>query len=186
MVHNNIILIIISLRYYCFVIIIIIIIIIYTEQESRDILSSISSEMKQPFIALFDPIIQHDTFGKVMTQNLTKAKIITNPTMSLLNTRTLQNQIDKLYNSGFDIVTGCDFLTCFDAILSSDDRRRANMIEMLDEIEEWVLIMRHYCFVVAGSCNTQQKQKLTKRYCSMGEENIFGLKSGRCITSFRE
>jgi hypothetical protein len=143
--------------------------------------------MERPLVALFDPIIQDDAFGKVMTQNLTKAKIISNASMSLLNTRTLQSQIEKLYHSGFSMVTGCDFLTCFETILTAEDKFHANKIEMLDEIEEWVLIMRHYCFVVAGAIsngsNSHAKHIIAK-YCGVEGKisNALGFKIGRCTS----
>ncbi len=114
--------------------------------------------------------------------------------MSLLVSRTLQDQVDKLSQCGFQFVTGCDFMTSYDTIMSSDDRRRANLVEMLDEIEEWVLIMKHYCFVVAGSCNKSnsdsdsdsngQKITLLERYCSVGDGGSLGFRNGRC-TSLR-
>lgn len=150
------------------------------EEESRKMLKSITNSMKEPFIALFDPIIQDDAFGKVMTQNLTKAKIISNPTMSLLNTRTLQGQMQKLYHSGFSVVTGCDFLTCFETIMSADDRSNANKVEMLDEIEEWVLIMRHYCFVVGCISGNNNGNCIVEKFCSVGEDSPLGFKTTRC------
>ena len=117
--------------------------------DSRILLTSITNTCQAPIIAIFDPIIQEDPFGKVMAQNLTKA-CVANQSMSLLNTKTLQSQVRKLYDSGFQTVKGCFFLNAYDHILTKADRRRANSIEMLDVIEEWMLIMKHYCFVVAG------------------------------------
>jgi len=129
-----------------------------------------------------------------MAKNLTKAKIITNPSMSLLVSKTLQSQINKLFQCGFQMVTGCDFMTAYETIMSSDDRKQANMVEMLDEIEEWVLIMKHYCFVVAGGgCKESNVRKsdnhndsryiaLLKRFCSAGHGGSLGFRDGRCTT----
>lgn len=156
------------------------------EQESRDMLKSITNSIKQPFIALFDPIIQDDAFGKVMTENLTKAKIISNPTMSLLNTRTLQGQIEKLYHSGFSLATGCDFLTCYETVMSADDRMNAKKVEMLDEIEEWILIMRHYCFVVGCVRGDSNGSCMAEKFCSVGASSPLGFKTGKCSSLGQE
>jgi len=160
------------------------------ELESRNLLKSITNSIKQPFISIFDPIIQHDAFGQVMAQNLTKAKIITTSSMSLLQTRTLQNHIDKLVQCGFKYVTGCDFMTCYETILNGEDRTNANMCEMLDEVEEWILIMKHYCFVVAaggggGTYKDTSKNSdddMTEMFCSVDENNPLGLDSKRCLS----
>lgn len=143
-------------------------------------LQSIATEIEQPFIALFDPIVQNDGFGKAMIHNLTKAKIVSNPSMSLLTTRTLQCQIEKLYSAGFRTVTGCDFLTCFNNTLRGEDRKRANAVEMLDEVEEWELIMRHYCFVVGSKTSNGT---IMEKFCAVDERSVLGFKSGRCTTT---
>ena len=167
------------------------------DQDSRNFLQTMTMTLRQPFIAIFDPIIQNDAFGKVMTQNLTKAKIITNPstsTISLLTTTTLQEQIDKLVQCGFRNVTGCDFLSCFETIFSADNRRKANMTEMLDEIEEWILIMKHYCFVVGraggrirhGDDGINAKNEIKTvldKYCLVGNDGCLGFDHKRCVTT---
>lgn len=84
-----------------------------------------------------------------MEQNLRKAGI-SDPSLSIFKTKTLQHQIDKLIQCGFSKATGCDMMAAYETVLTPDERKRANRCEMLDEIEEWVLIMRHYCLVVAA------------------------------------
>lgn len=121
-----------------------------------------------------------------MVQNLTKAKIISNSSMSLLSRTTLQSQIDKLSKSGFTFVTGCDFMTCYETIMNNHDRKQACMVEMLDEIEEWVLIMKHYCFVVAsatsGNGGGGRSSRLARKYCEVGNNSCLRFQRGRCLT----
>ena len=147
-------------------------------------------------IAIFDPISQNDPFGKVMAQNLTKARIA-DPSMCLLQTRTLKDQLDKLHQCGFSSVTGCDFYGAYEMVLSNDDRKKANMTEMLDELEEWILIMRHYCFLVASggsmSCNASSKEEkdtmtaiALESYCSVEEGNVFGFSKSKCMIRRKE
>ena len=169
------------------------------EKESRDILQTITEAMDHPSMAIFDPIIQHDGFGQVMARNLTKARIA-DPSMSLVNTRTLSEQLEKLKGCGFERVTGCDFYSAYEMVLTVEDRRRANMAEMLDEVEEWMLIARHYCFLVAsggvhgkkGHDDTRDQghgrglQKIEEAFCSVEDGNVFGFVGNRCSTRTRE
>ena len=158
------------------------------ELGSRHILETIAKQCLLPMMAIFDPIIQHDPFGQVMAQNLTKARIA-DPAMSLLNARTLQKQVDKLSECGFQYVTGCDFHCAYQTILTNDDRRRANMTEMLDEVEEFILIMRHYCCLVAAGgarmdevLNDDKWNGIAQAFCSVGEGNVVGFAQNNCIT----
>jgi O-methyltransferase involved in polyketide biosynthesis len=173
------------------------------EKNSREILQTMIGTCRYPFLAIFDPIIQNDPFGKVMAQNLAKARI-TDSSMSLLQTRTLKEQVDKLSQCGFTNVTGCDFYGAYEMVLTSEDRKRANRMEILDEIEEWILIMRHYCFLVGSGGNMisredqQQEEKdeeeeeeeeediamkdILRAFCSVEKGNIFGFLESKCMT----
>jgi O-methyltransferase involved in polyketide biosynthesis len=173
-----------------------------SETSSRSILQTIASQCATPFMAIFDPIIQNDPFGRVMAQNLTKAGI-TDAAMSMLNCTTLNDQVDKLASSGFKNVTGCDFWNANEMILTMSDRRRANMTEMLDEVEEWMLIMRHYCFLVAaGRRRTNENaavgndhdheegkancfENIAADFCSVKSHNVFGFIPNKCVTRGR-
>ena len=168
------------------------------EKESRDIIHTITEECSHPMMAIFDPIIQHDQFGQVMAQNLTKAGIA-DPSMSLVNTRTLREQVDKLHECGFERVTGCDFYSAYEMLLTAEDRRRANMAEMLDEVEEWMLIMRHYCFLVAaggvggkvGDDTHEERREnglkgIEEAFCSVEKGNVFGFVDRKCMSRIRE
>ena len=52
-------------------------------------------------------------------------------------------------------------LEAFSAVLSDEQRARANRIEMLDEIEEWQMIMSHYVLVVGENINVEQNEKFS-------------------------
>jgi len=177
------------------------------EYNSRDIWNCITNTCLLPCIAIFDPILgdyKEDGFGRVMVQNLTNAKVVTTEDyiganvdsnthqhskedrskICLLQTRSLQQHVDKLVHCGFQSVVGCNFYNAYESILTADDRRRANMTEMLDEVEEWMLIMRHYCFLVAGGGmvmssetdkdHNMQYSAIVDKFCSTGEESALG------------
>eukprot|EP00591_Stephanopyxis_turris_P003720 CAMPEP_0195524760 /NCGR_PEP_ID=MMETSP0794_2-20130614/24792_1 /TAXON_ID=515487 /ORGANISM="Stephanopyxis turris, Strain CCMP 815" /LENGTH=364 /DNA_ID=CAMNT_0040655049 /DNA_START=100 /DNA_END=1191 /DNA_ORIENTATION=+ len=106
------------------------------ETNSRDILSTITHTCTTPFIALYDPVLLHDSFGKVMHDHLAKAGTVSKHS-AISHNRTLLDQIQKLKQCGFDRVVGCDMMDAYDTVLTKEQRRRANSCEMLDEIEEW-------------------------------------------------
>eukprot|EP00537_Pseudo-nitzschia_pungens_P000814 CAMPEP_0172377684 /NCGR_PEP_ID=MMETSP1060-20121228/69031_1 /TAXON_ID=37318 /ORGANISM="Pseudo-nitzschia pungens, Strain cf. cingulata" /LENGTH=591 /DNA_ID=CAMNT_0013105387 /DNA_START=141 /DNA_END=1916 /DNA_ORIENTATION=+ len=90
-----------------------------------------------------------DPFGKVMEDNLVKMRVAS-PDSCLLQTRTLRDQLEKLTScEGFVRAVGCDMWSAYETIVTDAQRRRANQSEFMDEFEEWILIMKHYCFVVA-------------------------------------
>ena len=118
-------------------------------------------------------------------------------TISLVQCRTLEQQLSKLAQCGFDTVTGCDMMTAYDTVVDASNRMKANRCEMLDEIEEWMLIMRHYCFVVAGKRtmnrdggdgdgsdnHSRNGQCLANSFCAVGLGSLLGFVEGRCLTT---
>jgi hypothetical protein len=149
-----------------------------TEHDSQALLSSIAQRCHLPIVVIYDPILLHDPFGNVMAQHLSRAGVLPtslvndnddadNPKntavgsnnetstshpqhlSSLLATRTLEQHIAKLRQCGFGAVVGSNMANAYDTLLSQALRGRANRCEMLDEVEEWNLLMSHYCLVVA-------------------------------------
>jgi len=146
---------------------------------SKKLLQAISVSADNTFFACYEPILDSnssssnsnnsssDPFGRVMEQNLVKIGVAS-PECCLLQTRTLQDQLEKLIECGFVRAVGCDMWSAYETIVTDDQRKRANQSEFLDEYEEWVLIMRHYCFVVArGGRSPDQHQH--------NQENIIDL-----------
>ena len=137
-------------------------------KSSESLLRTLSVSADITFIACYEPILNcnntnnnksfSDPFGHVMERNFEKMGL-TSPESCLLKNRTLQDQLKKLLNCDFVRAVGCDMSSAYETIVTDDQRKRANKSEFMDEYEEWILIMRHYCFVVArGGC---QKQKYT-------------------------
>mmetsp|Transcript_10779 Transcript_10779/g.12424 ORF Transcript_10779/g.12424 Transcript_10779/m.12424 type:complete len:436 (+) Transcript_10779:82-1389(+) len=120
---------------------------------SKKLLRAISSSVDTTFIACYEPILDSnnnssDPFGRVMEKNLVNIGVAS-PESCLLQTRTLRNQLEKLIECCFVRVVGCDMWSAYETIVTDAQRKRANQSEFLDEYEEWVLIMQHYCFFVA-------------------------------------
>jgi len=183
----------------------------------------------EPFVAvvLYDPIPCHDRFGSLMIENLSRAGITsrkgrntrtsttsnnddsntTSPSqqqLSLVITRTLSDQLAKLTECGFDIATGCDMNDAYNyGVIPASDVRRASRCEMLDELEEFTLLMRHYCLAIGvvgygrskndGGRNSNDERDgslegecVGLRLCEVGEDSVMGFKKGHCTIAHRK
>lgn len=131
------------------------------------------SKKNNSWIVMYEPILGSDAFGNMMQQNLVQAKVAS-ADCCLLQTRTLEAQLKKLVQAGFSTrAVGCDMWTAYQSIVTPEQRQLANRAEFLDEVEEWMLIMRHYCFVVA---TTAKDDRLTE----IGSSSIIGFLPGKC------
>mmetsp|Transcript_9063 Transcript_9063/g.18713 ORF Transcript_9063/g.18713 Transcript_9063/m.18713 type:complete len:499 (+) Transcript_9063:124-1620(+) len=178
--------------------------------ESANALASPTATNPFVAVAIYDPIPCNDRFGQVMILNLQKRGILGNrhgrrnftnentldvnkdSPLSLEKTRTLSDQLAKLIQSGFDIAVGCHMMDAFDhGIVSIEERKRSTRCDMLDELEEFVLLMKHYCLVVGvrscdadgGDCTSRQDKLVGYQLCSMGEESPIGFQEGFCTVA---
>ncbi|KAL3816992.1 hypothetical protein ACHAXA_010112 [Cyclostephanos tholiformis] len=202
------------------------------ETSARDLLSRIaasptSSTSTPSFVAvaIYDPIPGHDRFGQLMIENLKRAGIADDGDghvgdddhendnknrglLSLEGTRTLTDQLSRLVRTcGFDVAVGCDMIDAYDhGVVHAEDRERAMRCEALDELEEFTLMMRHYCLLMSvatssirgasirldendsggcecasTACDGDGEIDVGIRLCSMGVDSPMGFREGRCI-----
>ncbi|KAL9185572.1 hypothetical protein ACHAXT_003349 [Thalassiosira profunda] len=181
------------------------------EVSTRELLSSLADSLTpsaksdghpDPFVAvaIYDPIPSNDRFGQVLVSSLQKMGIAgrrgqrgqtddDSQKLGLEMTRTLDEQLAKVAECGFDAVVGCDMMSAYDhGVISAEDRRRAARCEMLDELEEFVLLMKHYCLLV-GVCTVREKsneldagedRSVGYQLCSVGEDSLMGFREGHC------
>ena len=142
------------------------------EEGSRTLLTSIADTYKDAYLCLYEPILEHDAFGNVMEQNLVRAGLAT-PTSSLLQTRELSDQLAKVVACGWTQATACDLWHAYDTIVTAEQRQRGNRAEFLDEWEEFVLIMKHYCFLVAATGD------MGDGLCQIGPRSLMGFSPGQ-------
>ena len=138
-------------------------------------------------VAIYDPVPCHDRFGQVMIQNLQKAGIVKQRRdcddpiqLSLEATHTVVDQLSKLIQCGFDSVVGCDMMDAYNnGVIRIEETQRAARCEMLDELEEFVLLMRHYCFCVGVRANGTS---VGYGLCGIGKNSLMGFQEGHCTS----
>ena len=94
-------------------------------------------------IALYEPIGGEDAFGKVMIQNLAARGIVLK---TLKKYSSLERQKARLRALGF--ASGQDAADVYFASehwVADAEKERIGRLEMLDEVEEWRMLARHYC-----------------------------------------
>jgi [phosphatase 2A protein]-leucine-carboxy methyltransferase len=140
------------------------------EESSTCLLQALVQYCPNSCLCSYEPALQSDPFGQVMEKNLTEAQVA-RPDSCLVRIRTLDQHLDRFTGAGlFWQATGCDMWSAYNSVITAEQRRRANQCEFLDEVEEWMLIMRHYCVVVAST----QHCTIRKRYCEVGKDSSMG------------
>ena len=94
-------------------------------------------------IALYEPIGGEDAFGKVMIQNLAARGIVLK---TLKKYSSLERQKARLRALGF--ASGQDAADVYfisEHWVADAEKERIGRLEMLDEVEEWQMLARHYC-----------------------------------------
>ncbi|KAL7508254.1 hypothetical protein ACHAXN_005315 [Cyclotella atomus] len=160
--------------------------------------SSSSGCNKEAFAAvvLYDPILNNDRFGNVMLYNLQKAGIILpkrqkeneddddedGSRLSLEATATLSCQLSKFIECNYQKVVVSDMLSAYNnGVVQSQDVIKATQCEMLDELEEFELLMRHYCFCVAVAAIGDDS--VGYGMVEVGADSVMGFQDGHCITN---
>lgn len=130
------------------------------ERETESLLSACARLYPKAVVACYEPILGTDPFGGIMEKNLTRAGV-TQVDHCLVQTRTIRSHLDKFKRSGFGVGIGSDMHSVYDNVLTDGQRKKASKCDFLDELEEWVLIMSHYCFLVTTHADFEMGRELT-------------------------
>ncbi|OCT47256.1 Leucine carboxyl methyltransferase 1 [Cladophialophora carrionii] len=101
-------------------------------------------------IVIYEPIRPHDSFGKTMISNLA-SRGLELPTLEKYHD--LQEQIGRLRTFGFgggsplscDGAGAADIDFIWQKWISAVEKERVEGLEWMDEVEEFVLLAKHYC-----------------------------------------
>lgn len=94
-------------------------------------------------LVLYEPIRPDDPFGRTMVSNLAARGI---QLQTLNKYASLEAQRARLREQGFgsaQAAADIDFI--WERWVSEEEKERVASVEMLDEVEEWQLLARHYC-----------------------------------------
>lgn len=145
------------------------------EATTKGLIKGLPQLCSDAYLCMYEPILGMDPFGRMMEENLTRAGVADGDS-TLRQVRTLRQHMDCLAQSGFPHTVGCDMLAAFETVLTVSQRQHANRCEFLDEMEEWMLIMKHYCLIVASSTSS----RFGAKYCAVGIDSAMGFVPGRC------
>lgn len=104
----------------------------------------------------------HDAFGKEMVRNIAARG---SPLVGIERYPSIEAQIERFHDLGWPWVQGITLLDAFNGCVGSKQRLEMNAMELLDEVEEWELIMSHYCVVLAayGDGGDSMLQRIIRR-----------------------
>ncbi|KAJ5904514.1 hypothetical protein N7504_006897 [Penicillium tannophilum] len=115
--------------------------------EAAEVVSFFTERLFQPTtplgLILYEPIRPDDAFGRTMVSNLATRGI---QLQTLHKYATLKAQRTRLHEQGFvsgQAVADIEFL--WERWVDEKEKERVSRLEMLDEMEEWQLLARHYC-----------------------------------------
>ncbi|KAI9760105.1 MAG: hypothetical protein M1835_000231 [Candelina submexicana] len=94
-------------------------------------------------LLVYEPINPSDAFGRVMVTNLAARGIVL---QTLKKYSSLERQKERMRVMGFRSGQGAadvDFI--WEKWVSQEEKERVAGLEMLDEVEEWRMLARHYC-----------------------------------------
>ncbi|KAI9783928.1 MAG: carboxy methyl transferase for protein phosphatase 2A [Geoglossum umbratile] len=94
-------------------------------------------------ILIYEPLSPRPPtpFSLTMTSNLS----LRNLSLTLLPS--LPSQLERLISAGFESARAGDVEFLWERWVGGEEKRRVGGLEMLDEVEEWKLMGRHYCVV---------------------------------------
>jgi tRNA wybutosine-synthesizing protein 4 len=103
--------------------------------DSAALLSWFASRCSHVAMVAYEQIGPDDSFGRMM--------------LGLVDCPDLAAQVARCKAAGWDRADADDLLTLYNRTLSPRERARVEGLERLDEMEEWNLMLSHYCAVLA-------------------------------------
>jgi [phosphatase 2A protein]-leucine-carboxy methyltransferase len=118
-------------------------------------------------LVLYEPILPNDAFGRTMISNLASRNIHL-PT--LLAYPELKDQRQRLHVYGFDNgAKAADTQHIWRKWVSDEEKERVAGLELLDEMEELDLLLKHYC-VAWGWRNDGVQGHFSKAWADIKEQ----------------
>ncbi|CCG82944.1 Leucine carboxyl methyltransferase [Taphrina deformans PYCC 5710] len=102
-------------------------------------------------LVIYEPIQGTDAFGRMMIRNLAARGL---QLKTLERYDTLAKQRSRLLDAGFSHAQSCTMNDVYENWIPASERERLAALEMLDEVEEWIMLAEHYCVALGwrGNC----------------------------------
>mmetsp|Transcript_36182 Transcript_36182/g.71222 ORF Transcript_36182/g.71222 Transcript_36182/m.71222 type:complete len:379 (+) Transcript_36182:109-1245(+) len=160
----------------------------YLPMESlRDVLSEITRLCTRPSLCVYDPVPGDDAYGRMMVRNLAHARIARRGCAMQFFTD-VRSYLSLLADCGWgEHSVGCTMMQAYGTVVPEVCRKVVDaggrsVVEggdgMLDELEEWEIIMKHYALIVAEAGLDQSDTK--EELCALlpGRTNAIGFQHG--------
>jgi len=122
--------------------------------DSAQLLQWTSNFFTSSMFIIYEMILPHDGFGKMMVQNLSERGVSLSSYHAYPD---LESQKKRMINLGYTHAEAEDMNKIYTKLLNQDEVKRISRIEMFDEFEEWILIQQHYCIVLATQDKSGKK-----------------------------
>ncbi len=117
-------------------------------EDINSMLKTLTGYFTNSALLYYDLLHPNDDFGRVMIKNLRVYRNIILP--SYEDCPTEETHIDRCVKNGYSTSNVCvDMLTYFHDIIPKEELKIVNHLELLDELEEWNLLQKHYCIGVS-------------------------------------
>ena len=133
-------------------------ILVYLDKETTvKIINEFKNIFKNLIVIEYDLIGANDMFGKEMVQNLKSRNI---ELRGFYDVPDLDSQIKRLKECEFDFVQFKNLLWVYNSMISKEERRRIDLLEMMDEFEEFNLLQTHACFGIGGKISDEKYKNI--------------------------
>jgi hypothetical protein len=124
-------------------------VLIYLENEQVcDVMRFASQTFDRCLFFIYEQILPYDPFGQMMVKNLIDRGC---PLLSIHECPDKKAQLQRYTNVGFPHGMCLDMNEYERQSLSLPDRQQLAKVELLDELEEYEILMAHYCVAVGAS-----------------------------------
>ncbi|GJQ09604.1 hypothetical protein GpartN1_g2503.t1 [Galdieria partita] len=132
----------------------------YIEPQNADrIIQYFSNSFSFISFILFELTFPTDPFGRQMVKNIEQRGFSLS---SLSLYPSLQAQKERFTQFGYSKVDIKSMYTIYEDVLEVEEKRRIERLELLDELEEWRLLLQHYFLLYCLKANALQESEEDK------------------------
>eukprot|EP01028_Stygiella_incarcerata_P002407 TRINITY_DN14496_c0_g1_i1.p1 TRINITY_DN14496_c0_g1~~TRINITY_DN14496_c0_g1_i1.p1 ORF type:complete len:319 (+),score=76.93 TRINITY_DN14496_c0_g1_i1:54-1010(+) len=116
-------------------------------EETESIMRLFSSKMENAYLVMYEPYLISDDFGRMMLENL---KMRGCPLLGTEKCNSLKAHDERLKSCGWKHVSVHDMLQVDHCFIDKEEAKRLMGIEIMDEFEEYRMILQHYALIIAA------------------------------------